>query len=1040
MLALCLVATPSWVNYFNVDSDRPTTTYQWDFPQDTKSDEGLGGGLQWAAQGASGGGIEEFCELLLPRFVAETMGGLVDCDAIYQAVVLGFATWSANHRKINFHDLSKECKGSNPAVVPGGDNPPEEYDNECPSLEISVTAGPPLREARRPPARPRTHTRTPRALPAYRRSLRPQSHKNLAAVVYNMPKARKPPTTIAWEEGAYTTSGTFIGGARKIEVSRLHFNTDLCWYLDNSFCYGFHKFYKTDIDIEALVVALFAITFGVASLALLLYMVLSMIRCSEHGRQGLWDSIEAASHAGTFIVLLFLTMPPLCYTYIFRPCMDCYDFEAAVAHEIGHILGFHHPDVHPERNWNATVPMSSEICEDSWATAELTGVDLAGSIAADSIMNSLTKQQARACLTLDDLNGLNYMYPTCADQLTRNGQPNCIKSKRNVGALRFAGLVAMPFMAAAALLLVIIIYANRRDAARFKRIQDNLHSVLERFQQRHEEDRSTGARKSGRRGSVASGLGRRGSIMAGFQFGRKEKREEKNAFGSAKHLARHSEAIDAVLAGNEPMMLRPSTRAAAPAAIAEESLTSTSLSRRDPSGGMAERSAPTKSVNARRRLRAGGKVVMMGSGKGSGKEKELSEGSAAGGEKSTRGALTEVSRVKGKTNLDRKLQTLNDASNAEKVEKRQKASSMAARNNWLRATLKISEDIAATSDRRGSLEATAHLMDRELAAMTTEEREEELKRRDEVRARFWRMFEPVARLRGLHLNKEMAEGPLAKAMEHVLDFPIEQLKGMMATAQERKSRQSTMTGGAAALTQKQRDDIKRAFKLKKAWYERLLKSEPGVLDYLMTAEDGKAVQLAAAMEELSDALIHADMKGPANPLNSSRREYRGLQYGPLVEASSRGALVEWLSNELLTPPENMSADERRGLALMRQLLRRLRYENDDVRPTTPSVARRPRTASSTSLPPRLSLPQRSTASSPPASPNPIPPRGPGLDPMRPTPTPRPPTPNRATTAPGVALARSPSPKRRGSSSRLSLSVARRCRRAAARRAWRCPSR
>ena len=100
MLALCLVATPAWVNYFNVDSDLPTTTYQWDFPQDTKSDEGLGGGLQWAAQGASGGGIEEFCEVLLPRFVAETMGGLVDCDAIYQAVVLGFATWSANHRLI----------------------------------------------------------------------------------------------------------------------------------------------------------------------------------------------------------------------------------------------------------------------------------------------------------------------------------------------------------------------------------------------------------------------------------------------------------------------------------------------------------------------------------------------------------------------------------------------------------------------------------------------------------------------------------------------------------------------------------------------------------------------------------------------------------------------------------------------------------------------------------------------------------------------------------------------------------------------------
>ena len=55
-------------------------------------------------------------------------------------------------------------------------------------------------------------------------------------------------------------------------------------------------------------------------------------------------------------------------------------------------------------------------------------------------------------------------------------------------------------------------------------------------------------------------------------------------------------------------------------------------------------------------------------------------------------------------------------------------------------------------------------------------------------------------------------------------------------------------GSAAALTQKQRDDIKRAFKLKKALYERLLKSEPGVLDYLMTAEDGKAVRLAARRE------------------------------------------------------------------------------------------------------------------------------------------------------------------------------------------------
>ena len=105
------------------------------------------------------------------------------------------------------------------------------------------------------------------------------------------------------------------------------------------------------------------------------------------------------------------------------------------------------------------------------------------------------------------------------------------------------------------------------------------------------------------------------------------------------------------------------------------------------------------------------------------------------------------------------------------------------------------------------------MMDRELAAMTTEEREEEMEHRDEVRAvprmlsRRW--------LRELHLNKEMAEGSLAKAMERVLDFLIEQLKGMRQWRRS-GSRPVDGHGGAAALTQKQRDDIKRAFKLKKA--------------------------------------------------------------------------------------------------------------------------------------------------------------------------------------------------------------------------------
>ena len=39
------------------------------------------------------------------------------------------------------------------------------------------------------------------------------------------------------------------------------------------------------------------------------------------------------------VVLFLLIFPPIFYTQIFLPCWDCFDFEATMAHEIGHILG-----------------------------------------------------------------------------------------------------------------------------------------------------------------------------------------------------------------------------------------------------------------------------------------------------------------------------------------------------------------------------------------------------------------------------------------------------------------------------------------------------------------------------------------------------------------------------------------------------------------------------------------------------------------------------------------------------------------------------
>ena len=41
---------------------------------------------------------------------------------------------------------------------------------------------------------------------------------------------------------------------------------------------------------------------------------------------------------------VFLIVPLTVQFLIFEPCFDCYDFEGAAVHEIGHVLGLGHPN------------------------------------------------------------------------------------------------------------------------------------------------------------------------------------------------------------------------------------------------------------------------------------------------------------------------------------------------------------------------------------------------------------------------------------------------------------------------------------------------------------------------------------------------------------------------------------------------------------------------------------------------------------------------------------------------------------------------
>ena len=53
---------------------------------------------------------------------------------------------------------------------------------------------------------------------------------------------------------------------------------------------------------------------------------------------GKWNPIYLACFISLSVI------PPLLGLQIIKPCFECYDFEAAALHEIGHFLGFGHPD------------------------------------------------------------------------------------------------------------------------------------------------------------------------------------------------------------------------------------------------------------------------------------------------------------------------------------------------------------------------------------------------------------------------------------------------------------------------------------------------------------------------------------------------------------------------------------------------------------------------------------------------------------------------------------------------------------------------
>ena len=55
---------------------------------------------------------------------------------------------------------------------------------------------------------------------------------------------------------------------------------------------------------------------------------------SDRRRRALLDYLAAISPLAMIGLLFFLVFPPIFYDQIFLPCWECFDFEAAIAHEV----------------------------------------------------------------------------------------------------------------------------------------------------------------------------------------------------------------------------------------------------------------------------------------------------------------------------------------------------------------------------------------------------------------------------------------------------------------------------------------------------------------------------------------------------------------------------------------------------------------------------------------------------------------------------------------------------------------------------------
>ena len=307
----------------------------WPYPRDgLQGLGGLYGGLTWALH-------PSLCASIQPAF-RDTQYAFVStlrCNQLRDTVAESFETWSENHPLLQFRDRTDACARSGPLS-------PEQH---CPGTQITI----------------RMQTASD------------AMHADVAAFVRHR-----------WRDLAYTTrltNGKTVAGLA-VNQTEIVLSARMCWYIDSTFCVLFHRHPKlmgfdTLLIVRSVLLAFALLTaavfcHGLANFVARLCNQPSWYRClSRKCRRGECTSLFSRSGAplaasrtpttprerlrrelaqlspcSLLCVAFTVIFLPVFHFSVFVPCADCYGFHGVISHEIGHVLGFHHPDEHSNLN------------------------------------------------------------------------------------------------------------------------------------------------------------------------------------------------------------------------------------------------------------------------------------------------------------------------------------------------------------------------------------------------------------------------------------------------------------------------------------------------------------------------------------------------------------------------------------------------------------------------------------------------------------------------------------------------------------------